>query len=557
MSSPALEGNVSNLLSIGGVLVTSLVLTQGVTDPVNAPKFLALGLLAGACLGLLLLGYKDFKGIRIIEVIVYIFCLWSAFAMFVSDSPFTQNFYGTYGRNTGWLSYLFLSIVMLTATRLRTKVGISRILKGFLFVLFLNLVYGFWVMCFGDFVGWNNNYDALLGTFGNPNFVSSFFGIGFVVICALIMRTGTKFRILGFTALVFLIFELRQCDSIQGFAVLVFGLWIMGIYYLHIRFRNEILTAFYTGAGILIGVLSSLGAIGLGPLGESFKQRTLMLRLEYWRAGWNMAVGHPIFGVGMDAFGDWYRRARNPQALISPGPNTVTNVAHNVFIDLLASGGFPLAFLYFLIVSVVSIIAIRLVLKSESFDPILAGIAAIWFCYQIQSLISINQLGLAIWGWLAGGLIVAYGKLELTNDKKSKLSGKQNSSASVISPGLAMFVFGAIGFLVSAPPLIADLEWRKFQTTGNLVQLGKALENSYFAPINSQQIATAVQILDNGNVPELAIKYARIATQFNPDSIDAWRSLYFVKDATNEERVKARREMIRLDPLNPEWRNLV
>jgi hypothetical protein len=55
-----------------------------------------------------------------------------------------------------------------------------------------------------------------------------------------------------------------------------------------------------------------------------------------------MGNSHPLTGVGMDSYGDWYRRSRDAQALILPGPNTTTNAAHNVFIDVFAYGGYPL-----------------------------------------------------------------------------------------------------------------------------------------------------------------------------------------------------------------------
>jgi hypothetical protein len=31
-----------------------------------------------------------------------------------------------------------------------------------------------------------------------------------------------------------------------------------------------------------------------------------------------------------------------------------------------------------------------------------------WTCYQVQSLISINQVGLALWGWILTGALIAY-----------------------------------------------------------------------------------------------------------------------------------------------------
>jgi hypothetical protein len=55
-----------------------------------------------------------------------------------------------------------------------------------------------------------------------------------------------------------------------------------------------------------------------------------------------MGMDHPLNGIGMDAYGDWYRRARSEQAAtVMPGPKTITNAAHNVVIDIFAYGGLP------------------------------------------------------------------------------------------------------------------------------------------------------------------------------------------------------------------------
>jgi O-antigen ligase len=60
-----------------------------------------------------------------------------------------------------------------------------------------------------------------------------------------------------------------------------------------------------------------------------------------------MGKEHPLTGVGMDSYGDWYRRARSENAAtVLPGPKTITNAAHNVVIDFFAFGGWPLLLAY-------------------------------------------------------------------------------------------------------------------------------------------------------------------------------------------------------------------
>jgi hypothetical protein len=76
------------------------------------------------------------------------------------------------------------------------------------------------------------------------------------------------------------------------------------------------------------------------------------------------------------------------------------------------------------------------------------------------------------------------------------------------------------------------------------------------SPKNSYNLASAVLLLENSKLPDLAIKYARDGVGFNPNYIDAWKVLYYATKSTPVEKAKAKSEMIRLDPLNPEWKKL-
>ena len=48
------------------------------------------------------------------------------------------------------------------------------------------------------------------------------------------------------------------------------------------------------------------------------------------------------------------------------------------------------------------------VLNSSKIDKPFIAISSAWFAYTVQSLISINQIGLAIWGWLLTGAVIAF-----------------------------------------------------------------------------------------------------------------------------------------------------
>jgi hypothetical protein len=322
--------------------------------------------------------------------------------------------------------------------------------------------------------------------------------------------------------------------------------------------KTNLISWIYLLSGVILGFVAIQGALGSGPLRNFLAQPTVALREQYWYAAWKTGISNPLFGVGMDGFGDWYRRARGAQALISPGPDTVTNAAHNIFLDLFSSGGFPLLFLYLSMMFFCLKILIKISYKQRNFNTTFVATASLWICFQAQSIISINQIGLAIWGWLFSGLLIAYGRNldTASTEEKSKKPQKKIAKASVISPEITALIGLVVGLVVSVPPLNADMKWRALQSSGKVDLLEPALTNSYLTPLNSLKLAQAVEILENSKLPELAIKYARKGVEFNPNFYTAWQMLYQATLSTPKEKQRAKLEMIRLDPLNMKLKQL-
>jgi O-antigen ligase len=561
MKETAFQSTLIRVLSIGAPAISIFLMTGSVTDPVNAPKFFLLGGIAGAVLSLMLVSLvRGRNRVTSFDYSLLFLAFWSAIVVARSSSPLSQNIYGVYGRNTGLLTYLFLAVLALAASRVRGKKSFEKVVVGFLVAVAINLIYGAWVLSFGDFLGWNNNYHAILGTFGNPNFISSFLGMAFSAVLAVSITANRNTKVVAFLVLPVIAWQLVKADSLQGVVIAAVGAWLVGFFWLRSRFAGNSVPMGYFGAGVITGSIGILGALGHGPLKHALAQPTVALREQYWLAAWHMAKSHPIFGVGMDSYGDWYRRARGAQALITPGPDTVTNVSHNVALDLLSYGGFPLLIAYLVVIGFGLFSAIKVVLRTKKYDPIFIALVVIWVCYLAQSIISINQIGLAIWGWLITGLLVGYeidsrDVDDLKEDRK-KNPIKLKTTAEVFSPQLLASIGLIIGLLIAVPPLSSDIKWRKVQTSGQLTQLESALSGGYMSPKNSYTLASAVELLENSKLPDVAIKYARDGVVFNPNFLDAWKMLYYATKSTPAEKAKAKSEMIRLDPLNPEWKTL-
>ena len=266
-----------------------------------------------------------------------------------------------------------------------------------------------------------------------------------------------------------------------------------------------------------------------------------------------MGQDHPLSGVGMDAYGDWYRRARSEYAAtVLPGPRVITNVSHNVVIDFFAYGGYPLLITYVALLVLGAWAIIRVTFRGRAYDGVFVALAATWATYQLQSIISINQVGLAIWGWVLTGALVAY---EFTTREKVESAEKPRlvkQKDLIFSPQLVGGIGVVIGALITVPPMSADMKWRAALKAQNVQQVEAALTPSYLAPRDSARLAQAVLLFENSKLPDLAYKYAKEAVAFNPNYFDAWRVLYSISKSTQAEKDQALKEMKRLDPLNPD-----
>jgi hypothetical protein len=556
------ERYLAKILAFGSFFTTIFVISGGVTDPVNAPKMLVIGI-TGFCAIAVVVSFNSRKiwtGLKLPIILQVTFLIFMIFSSLFSSSPVSQLLYGSYGRNNGALTYLFLSLIYISALTIRHISSFKSIINAMILAGLVNLIYCLWVIIFGDFVGWNNPYGNILGTLGNPNFVGSFLGIIFSAAFAEIFnnKSAKNRRVIAGLILPVCGLEIIYSHAIQGRVVAAFGLAL--VLFLVLRSKlNKFYLLSYALTASTIGALSLAGALQHGPLNEFIYKTSVSLRGQYWLAGWNTGNSHPFTGVGMDGFGDWYRRMRDVHALELPGINTVVNTAHNVPIDMFAFGGWPLFLAYLAIVILTGVRITQVILRDKRYDPIFATLVVAWAGYQLQSIISINQIGLAVWGWLLSAALIAYevstrqqNQLEeaLTDPKKNR-QGKQ---IGFIQPNTLLWsAFGAlIGMVLALPPLAADMKWSDAQLVRTLPALEASMENSYFNPPNTMKFATNIDTLEQSNLGDLSRKYALVAVKWNPDSFDLWKLLYLLRTSTPEEKALALQNMKRLDPLNPD-----
>ncbi len=562
MFSMAAEKTASLLILVGAPFVTVFLVTQTVTDPVNATKLAAAG---GLGFGLLALTLTfNFRVLlaegKIFLLLAFGFVVAGLNAVLNSNSPLTQNIYGSFGRNTAFVTYIVLLAISVSALTLREISSFKRIIVGLQIAGLINVIYCAWVLLFGDFLSWNNPYGNILGLFGNPNFISAFLGIFITTILAGVVapKVSWKYRIGGILVALVAFYEVVDSSAIQGIVVTAGGMAIVGFFAVRAYLKTAIVTGSYVLSVLGVGVLAVLGALQKGPLTFIYKT-SVSLRGAYWDAGITMGINHPLTGVGMDSYGDWYRRARSENAAtVMPGPRTITNAAHNVVIDFFAYGGFPLLIAYLGMLVVAGVTAVKVIRRNKSYDPVFVAMFGAWTCYQVQSLISINQVGLALWGWILTGALIAYERAtreqtaEAQATKKKVSPSIKKQSASVISPQLVAGLGVVVGLLIAVPPLSADTKWRSALNSKDANKVMVALEPGYMNPSDSQRYAQAVQLFASSNLMDQAREIALKATAYNPDYFDAWKILYFLSNTTDKEKALALRNMKRLDPRNPD-----
>ncbi len=562
MFNKAAEKTASLLILVGAPFTTIFLMTGSVTDPVNATKLAAAGGLSFGLLALTL--FFNSRALlaesKIFLLLAFGFVVAGLNAVLNSNSPLTQNIYGSFGRNTALVTYIVLLAISIAALTLREPSSFKRIIYGLQIAGLINVIYCAWVLIFGDFLSWNNPYGNILGLFGNPNFISAFLGIFITTILAGVVapKTPWKIRLGGLLIALVAFYEVVDSSAIQGIVVTAGGMAIVGFFAVRAYSKSPIVTSTYVFTVLAVGVLAVLGALQKGPLTFIYKT-SVSLRGAYWNAGITMGMDHPFTGVGMDSYGDWYRRARSENAAtVMPGPRTITNAAHNVVIDFFAYGGFPLLIAYLGMLILAAIASFKVIRRMQGYDGIFVAMFGAWACYQVQSLISINQVGLALWGWILTGALIAYERatkeqaagIQATN-KKSTIS-KKNQSESVFSPQLVAGLGVVVGLLIAVPPLSADSKWRSALDSKDANKVMAALEPGYLNPSDSQRYAQAVQLFASSNLMDQAREIALKATKYNPDYFDSWKILYYLSNTTEDEKALALKNMKRLDPRNPD-----
>jgi hypothetical protein len=165
--------------------------------------------------------------------------------------------------------------------------------------------------------------------------------------------------------------------------------------------------------------------------------------------------------------------------------------------------------------------------------------------FQIQTLISINVSSLAIWGWIAGGLILSQNKAlvpdSTTNDVRPGRVTKSEPKKGLLSVTLAI-VFVLFVF----PLLRSDLRLGSALNSTNSSDLINTVTSW---PKSCYLMAKAEEAYSEAGANDLALQISIESVKSNPRCFDSWRHISENASATKDQQAEAFSRMRALDPL--------
>lgn len=519
------------------VATVTLVFKTDFYDPFNSAKLIVLLILDAWLIGHLVNSYKT-KPVRlrtlefVVTAVVIIFVLSLLISTILTDS-FIVGLIGETQRRNGFLSYLGLILVFLYASRSINLSNVIKVYKTGIIVGVILSTYGVIQINGGDFIAWDNPYNSMISTLGNPNFASSMLAVLVLLSLYGLINGGlsTSYKLLSVYLVITALIAIVASGSRQGLLVIFFSLiiYISALGYL----KNKSIGILVTLFSAVSGILALLGMLQKGPLTSLLYKDSVSVRGYYWRAGIEMFKDSPLTGVGVDRYGAYFKEFREVGYPLKYGYEITSSNAHNTFIQLFATAGLFVGISYLALMFLILYSGISLIRTGDyQTKKVSLGLLATWLGFQAQSLISIDNIGISIWGWLLGGTILAikFSLLELQDLKVVKRPFILKSNKVKIN-----LFQPSISILALIPILVFSVNF--YRVEHNMFIL-KGISNPAF-PENKQPVLQFVNQVLNSPLVDPFYKY---------------RSAFFLYDmGFKDESYKVFSELLIVDPINPDF----
>ena len=418
---------------------------------------------------------------------------WAAFAAIagivsaavLTDVRYTA-FYGAIYRNNGAFSYLALSILFLGSMTYFHSSSMQTVRMTFFTIGALMTGYGILQIGGHDPFHWTVTYSPVMGTLGNPDFMSALLGVCAIATVWTIVMSPNMWVKVGAGAVFLLeIYVTKRTGSFQGLLIIAFGFAIIGVAKSYQRKKT-------LGHGALamavIGVAPIvIGFANKGPIASIVYRGSLQNRFDYWSAAINMFRSHPFVGVGLERFRDSYAQFA-PEHQVVQGQ--MTDNAHNIFMQFLATGGLVVIVPYLFLLGAVLVTAVRGIYRSTGIAQLnLVGLFAIWFALLLDSFIAIDNLGVTVWFWVTGGILYGIAneslqksvsiieervhqvkgrsvKLERSRVRGKSAPGKGGTDFKLLSPAISL-VLVLVAFVAMVPAWNESRDLKNFKINSN------------------------------------------------------------------------------------------
>jgi len=526
--------------------VTTLVLTPWINvDALVVPKVIIVFCGAMVFLPLVVLNGKYFFQHWRLKMLFFL-AIWMViqmlFVIFLNSAPIEQQVFGKTSRGLGFLMEVSILIFILFTSRYIRFQHLHYLINGLVISTIITSVYSI-LQRFGlDLFTWYSRTNGIIGTLGNPNFQSALAAIAIVPATTYLRHKGLKPKVLALILCSVLAYTIYICQSTQGYILVSISIVVNLLIYLWYQSKQTFIGSLFII--IPVTIYSILGMFNIGLFSNFLHKESVTSRGEFFRTAIAGANDNPIFGVGLDSFGDVSQFYKNVND--SAGINEFTDSAHNYFLQYAVTGGYPLAILYLLLTLLTLGSFFVLQKRIGEFSFKLSAIFSAWMGFQAQSLISPGSIPIILWGSIFSGSIIG---LSVLGIQEGEIQIK--SLNSLFKPSSYFLLF--FGLLLIYPYFNADRLQLKSLITRDAFLAVKSSKMYPEAVLRYSQIG--VKLLESG-LPDQALEVGRAAVKFNPNAVSAWALILANKSAPLEERKNAQKEILRLDPFNDEIRRI-
>jgi O-antigen ligase len=397
-----------------GVAAVTLYFNTQLSDPFNTPKLILLLVMAGWILSHLINSYRNkpliLKSSEFKVVMLSIFFTTALLISTLLTDVKLIGFIGDTQRRNGFLGYLGLVVIFLYAARTLNFSYALRLIKCAILVGVILSFYGVMQILGRDFVDWNNPYNAMISTLGNPNFASALIAVlSIIAFGGFFIRTiPVGYKTLTFVFLVMALFSIVKSQSRQGLITILFAALFSSTIYIYLNYKK--LRILFLPITFSLSLLAILGMLQKGPFAAFLYKDSVSVRGYYWRAGIEMFKDKPLTGIGVDRYGSYFKEFREVGYPLKYGYEITSSNAHNTIIQLFSTAGIFVGLSYLAILGFVLFSGLKLVKNTKNDEQKIALVLLTsWIGFQAQSLISIDNIGISVWGWVLGGAVLGLG----------------------------------------------------------------------------------------------------------------------------------------------------